>query len=72
MIKANWETLADATVSFRENDFATKFVEAMDRNSNGSGALSLILLAGPNAASSIELDRPMKAASIKDMRGGHA
>ena len=48
---------------------AIKFVEAMDRNNNGKGALSLMLLAGPRAASSTELARPIKEASIKDING---
>ena len=51
-------------------DLAIKLVAPIDRKSSGSGALSLMLLAGPKAANSNELDRPIKAASIKLINGG--
>ena len=56
-----------------------RFVAAIDRNNNGNGALSLILDAGPNAASSNDAYLltvrdccPMNDASINDINGGHA
>jgi hypothetical protein len=51
---------------------AIRFVEAIDRNKSGREKQSDIDPAGPRAANSMELVRPMKDASIRDMRGGHA
>ena len=53
-------------------DLAIRFVAAIERNSRGREALSLMDEAGPNAANSTDDVRPTNAASIRDMRGGAA
>jgi len=66
------DTRAVVAVSFWACDLAIKFVAPSDKNNNGIEALSLILAAGPNAASSVEVDRrPTKDVSIRDMSGEH-
>ena len=68
--KAVRDIRANDASSFWAKDLAIKFVAPMDRNNNGRGALSLMLLAGPRAASSTtELVRPMKEASMSDING---
>ena len=65
------ETRADASRSFWAKDFAIKLVAPILKNSRGRGALSLMVDAGPSDASSRDVDnRPIKEASISDIRGG--